>query len=895
MLLRRETDMTTGKITTKSARPQLLAALLSAAVAFSVFLTACSDEIKLAEIPDAAQRQTGGYWESTFTADTNGTVPEGYEKIAENDSLIFFFDKVNLLAIVRNKITGYDWMSDYLNDGGVALNDSWIRTLQSLFILSASDISLNNNVITTYTSADYNKKAKITPIKDGLSIEYLIDDINISLKIELSLDKYGLVYKIPESGIVEGVGVNEQIVTIKKELYDQIDLAIAELDKFYTIDGAQDLLEADARKFAASLRKIRQLLDPFETPKGIEYAIIQSEQVITDTTSILSGGESSVGFVKKLKNAGFSKKDITRCQSIANGVSGYLNVAIYAIGRLKKLKFGGVVSIAVMPFMGTSGDSDNGYVFYPDGSGVISRYSPNHPQYATYFSRGIYSDKTIYLDLEKERFKSGIMNTTIPVYGVNLDNNAFVAIADAGEEDADINFYPSGYQVSLNRISFEFNYRRQVKTTDTRSSVGQKVSNIIERDGNLRDCQVRFLFLDKNSNNYSGMANACRTFFLDQGTLVKSKKISEEIPLMLNILLNIKEQSILADSNVTMTSYAQVRDMIGYFQSAGIKKQYVNLLGWTENGYLRYPSGYKPAASLGGAAGLKALAGFTDENAVNLYLSDDYIDAQIKAKGFGMEQLAKHYNTTQIANISNNEFLFNPKVAISNLIYKALPRIADMPISGINFDKIGSLVYYDYNRLDKVKRQETVKAWIYMMEQSYLKFGGAAVSTGNLYSLRYADWVIDIPSGDTGYPFSSESVPFLQMLIHGVVQYTIEPFNQFHDKSFQKLQAIEYGAVPYYLLTYEDTIKLKDTESDTIFSSKYEDFREEAVAVTKEFSEKLGNLNDKYFVLHEKLSKDLVKVAYNDGTVIFINYGKSDLSVEGVQVGANDYIVVKGD
>lgn len=869
--------------------------ILSVFVVIATLFTACAGTNTIQNIPSVEYTKQNGYWQTEFITDTVTTIPAGYEKIAENNTETFFFNFSNCIFIVRNKVTGYEWKSDYTPKQNSGLNETWVKTLKSLFILNASDISLNNNVITPYPSVNYNKGIQAKKIENGVALTYLITEINISITVEIKLDSYGLTFKIPEESIIEGVGVNTRIKEIKNEIFTQIDSAIKATEALDTIAGAKSLVQKDTKSFNESLKSIKGMLEPFETPKGIEYAVIQSEQIIADATSIISGGESTAGFVKTLKNAGYSKADLAKCQGLVNTVMDSVNLALSWIGQLKKLKYGGVVSIEVLPFLGTASDFDKGYMLYPDGSGAISKFSENHPSYTTYFNRGIYSDKNINLDLEKERDKSGIKNTTLPVIGVNFVTNGFVGIALDGQEDAEINYYPSGYLVNLNRVSFSFNYRRQVKVTDTRSSVGQKVSNIIERDGNMRDCQVRYLFLTGGKSDYSGMATACRNYFLEMGILKKSAKITPEIPLALNIIMNIKEKNLFYDTNLTMTNFKQVQEILAEYADNGNQKIMVNLLGWTQEGYLSYPTNSNPAGSLGGMKELKALASYAKQKNVDLYLSDNYVDVQSQTGGFRFDQVAKEYNASQISNVSGTEFLFSPKEIYSKYIDITLPKIKSIPVSGISFDKLGSLLYYDYNKENQIKRQESANIWSAMLKKSQEQFGGAAVSVGNLYSLRFADWVQNIPSGDTGYSFSDDSVPFLQMVVHGSVTYTTEPFNLFFDKKLQKLQAIEYGAIPYYFLTKEDTLKLKNTDCNTIFSSVYDEFKEESITISKEFIDNFGPVNDKYIVKHEKLSQDLVKVQYSNGTVIYINYGSVEYNIDNIIVGPENYFVVRGD
>lgn len=70
------------------------------------------------------------------------------------------------------------------------------------------------------------------------------------------------------------------------------------------------------------------------------------------------------------------------------------------------------------------------------------------------------------------------------------------------------------------------------------------------------------------------------------------------------------------------------------------------------------------------------------------------------------------------------------------------------------------------------------------------------IEGGNIYTLKYADYLFNIPVKSSGYHIGNETIPFFQMVVHGMIPYTSEPGNLAYDLKKQKLQWIEYGCLP---------------------------------------------------------------------------------------------------
>ena len=132
------------------------------------------------------------------------------------------------------------------------------------------------------------------------------------------------------------------------------------------------------------------------------------------------------------------------------------------------------------------------------------------------------------------------------------------------------------------------------------------------------------------------------------------------------------------------------------------------------------------------------------------------------------------------------------------------------------------------------------------------------------------------------------------MVIHGSIQYAALPGNRYYDRQLLKLKWIEFGCVPYFELTYNNTYLLKRTEYNELFSSQYSELAD----FIDEYCNEFRNINEKVYdasmTSHEYLDEDVVKVRYSNGYTIYINYSDESADVEGNMVGNMDYLIIQG-
>ena len=169
------------------------------------------------------------------------------------------------------------------------------------------------------------------------------------------------------------------------------------------------------------------------------------------------------------------------------------------------------------------------------------------------------------------------------------------------------------------------------------------------------------------------------------------------------------------------------------------------------------------------------------------------------------------------------------------------------------------------------------------------------VDFGNAYAFGSADYILNLPDTDSNYIIEDESVPFIQMALHGYITYASMPINLADDYERSVLRCIEYGSVPYFLLcdTYSAVLKNSYVADSKLYTAVYEDWKDKLVEAYGKISGALSGVQDARMIRHEELSDDLYRSTYDNGTEIYVNYADTEQTADGVSVPAKDCVAVQ--
>ncbi len=554
-----------------------------------------------------------------------------------------------------------------------------------------------------------------------------------------------------------------------------------------------------------------------------------------------------------------------------------------------------------MPFLGcVLEDTVDGYIFIPDGSGALMRFNKSS-KYIGGYSQKIYGPDmgidrlTEVNDLVSTRTNDYLVDSsqiTVPVYGVvhGAGQNAVMTVIENGEEFCHIEADPAGVVTPYNRVKANFNYRQMYTHT-----VGKNGGGVYrpQKDKNLINPSVTFTFLTGSDADYTGMALKYRDALIKDGKLSKERK-DNQIPLALNVIGAEISEGSLFNYTKKFTTVNEAKDMISRLSNDGIGNITMLYEGWQKGGINGADYG-KTAfqSSVGSKSDFESLKSLLSKNGGRLYLNTNITTAnedQVNPQSEAALQASKQYAVFTRANSSvmyNKYYALKPK-----LIFETIDKM-NSKLSGFDFalGNLGYRMYSDYTSTSPSVRGQFSENLIKALEKADMK---TAFSSPNAYLYKYTSEYFDIPMNNSQYLYETDTVPFLQIMIKGSIDYYTPYANQSGYSRNDILKMIEFGAYPSFVVASCDNYELQDTPLEDYFSLSFDDWYGTIKELYKEVNKALTPVEGAKISDHTVIKTGVVKVLYDNGVSIYVNYTSEDYADGNVTVSPFSYEVLKG-
>lgn len=556
-----------------------------------------------------------------------------------------------------------------------------------------------------------------------------------------------------------------------------------------------------------------------------------------------------------------------------------------------------IKSLYFMPFLGCCREDEiDGYMFIPDGPGALIRYE-KASDYVSGFTGKVYGldmgidSLTVASDLQANRTNDYLVDPpqiTMPVFGMvhGVRRNAILSVIECGEQYSNIIASVAGAQTNYYWTTARFDYRQlYVHAT---GSDGQGVYQAQEEPENMLPC-IRYYFLTGEAADYSGMAVSYREYLKEKGIL-KEEREDKTLPLRLNVVGAEIKEGILFNTIKAFTTVNQATEMTEKLSKDGISNLTLVYEGWQKGGI--NGSSYGALAfekKLGNRADFEELKVLVENGGGRFYLQSNPVTAnkdQINTKKDAAitisNMLAKFVRANNKV-MYYESFLIKPTDAVAT-IEKYFSKLGDFSFS---LGQIGSRLYADHTRKKEMTRAEVGKEF----EKILSKSDTLALSQVNQYLWKYTDEYFDIPITNSQYLYETDTVPFLQIVLKGSIDYYAPYANQGFYSEVSILKMIEYGCYPSFMVTALDNFSLTDTPLEDYFSLNFDDWRDTVNDVYSKLSDALEAVEGKEISEHRMLTDGVARITYEGGTEIYVNYNNTEYVAGDVTVEPQGYAV----
>ena len=559
--------------------------------------------------------------------------------------------------------------------------------------------------------------------------------------------------------------------------------------------------------------------------------------------------------------------------------------------------------LSFVSFMGSVyEDTIPGYMLVPDGSGALIRFQ-KAKAYQSGYSRKVYGSD---LSIDKDSTASNLNGNrtddyateenalSLPVWGIvhGEKQNGFLATIDSGELYAVINAIPAGAEnqtVKFSRAYADFIYRSEYnKRVSNSKTVAQPQEEL-----NTVNPVLTFTFLTAEKADYSGMAEAYRNK-LQKAKLLPENEIAKEgdISLLLHVAGSEVKEGFLSNGLAELTNVAQAEEMLNTLKEHKITNVSMLLSGWNKGGYHGASYGsIKFEKKVGTAKELQNLQEKLKEQGGNLALVLNVMTANKDQININQDVALNATLDSVVKTVPNKGLMYQDTYYLRHdrviqSMEKAFAGLEGFPLV---LESAAKYLHADYTINAEITRDEVMKEITETVGKAKQEL---FFDAENLYMLKYADKITDIPVSSSQYVYETDSVPFLQMVLRGSVDYYAPYSNLGFYSNASILKMIEYGAYPSFMVMGADNFSISDTPLENYFSLNFTDWEEKIYSVYGKVNEALADVKGAAITGHSVVTEGVYCTSYGNGKQIYVNYNNEDYVTEkGVTVPAGGYAV----
>jgi len=565
-------------------------------------------------------------------------------------------------------------------------------------------------------------------------------------------------------------------------------------------------------------------------------------------------------------------------------------------------------NISVLPSFGlASADQvEDGYIFVPDGSGALFKLNTFNGKYPEY-ERPIYNNTYYNTLYEMPVFPE---NLTMPVFGMSATDHAgksqgYMGIIDRGAELGYVKVQLGTKDTSTggtlyNKVYSAFD-SMQYSRVKVFGPYSDNEARFLATTGLIPvDYTVRYkLFNDKVT--YFDMAKSYRKYLMEKYNLKLSYTASPK--LFLDVIGTVTlEKRFLGVPYKELFSMTPYNELLAIMNDLKGVNKVVNYKG-VFNGGLNNSITNK--ADLTGANGseqeFNALMNNFDGENNTLFLGADLMRVSDTSDGFWPKTNALYgYDGKPVELMKMNDadgrfdpgstkqYLLNP-LFLNDTVNKFINSSKRYPNIFVN--DLGSTYYAHYNPREIVDPVVTDA----IVEENLKKLSEhktIALDNPNIEKIGYAQYAANISRESSNYGTMYVSVPFRQLVMNGLTEYTTLNVNMSPDRSqYFLLQAFELGSIPKFTISAENVDVLKNTEYSDYFSIQYSALQDKIKAFYGEYSKGLSEIGSKEVVNHRMLDKNVFETTYASGASVIVNYNKFPVSISGYHLDALGYVI----
>lgn len=696
------------------------------------------------------------------------------------------------------------------------------------------------------------------------------------------------------------------------------------------INTETDIISLQNDRFSLTLNKLNDLLTVTDLSNGYVWESIVVDGLQDENAEGIAKTDLMSQLVVTYKSAMMTEmatnsySDCVMNKLVEYSVSGNTITAVYEFKKLgfsipvkfiltdngfdavvdaKNIKEGdnAILTVSLLPYFGAANSEDNGYMVVPDGSGAVIEFN-NRKFNTKNYQKAFYGGDKSVVSKEMTAIEKNLM---LPVFGVKKNDSAFVALISKGAACGRLNAFVSGHKNSYNNIYSTFIHRTSnaIEVKDNASSTKSVLFSAIDSSGIDEYC-TEYCFLNGEDANYVGMAKFTGKYLEKYGVSEKAKGKP-----YLNLQFygaSQKPASFLGfryTKTQKLTTFADVGNIVAKTNKY-CDNIHIVLKNFSKNEIEKKPmTKYSFITALGGKKGFEKLVGNFDDKNVQISSAYDFMTFEKSGNGYnkfknismGLDLSTSKLHPYKINTASIDETNKPTYLIVSDKYSSAAKEISKSikknDFKYAYFESAGNTLYSDFSKdgsqVNKAS-QNVAKAL-----DSICKNAGVVLSTPNMYAMPYASSVSDIPCVSSSWQIFDYDIPFYQIAIRGLLDYSGEVLNFGGYTVRELLKNIECGANLSYAVTACNAKELLYTDDEDLYATSYESVESNIKEWYKKSSEVIGLVSNSRIIDH-KYENNIALTVYENGVRVYVNYGLADTTIDGLNIPSEDFVIKEG-
>lgn len=781
---------------------------------------------------------------------------------------------------------------DYASETNPA--DDLQEEMRSQILIKYID-GTNEKEMNSFADAAARMQIALVPLKNGIRVEYAIGERGARKLLPM---------------LIEATAFEEKILNVVKE-----KLTNNEYMKFKAYFNKVDFLAEKAEENKAMIEAYQERY-PILKEKDIDLYVLNTTtserdmrklentiKAYTDyTLDDLTEDHDFVGYKEEAKSPALFEMALEYTID-DNG----LVVSMPANGiRFDESSYR-LTEISILPYMGASHKSNEGYSFVPDGSGTLYALSAEDPM--NMGTRVYGNDFAIaegIVHSTDEIFRMPVFGQVEEIYTPSREEQemgdayvgerkgtttkrGFFAIIEEGSAMGAIRAnHPSTGSGAFASVYSGY----LLRPTDTVDGSWIAYSSR-KYTGSYK---IRYVMLNDDAKaeeaglssyyecSWMGMACAYRDYLErtnDNFNRLSAEEVTDasgnvSIPLYIETFGSVETVKKIASmpitTSVALTSFEDIAGMYDYLAGQGITNLNFKMTGYANGGmYSDVPYDLEWEDCVAEELEFEDLAAYAASKGFALYPDFDFVYTSNEEDNGNLDMqdhvsrsidkrytTKRVYSTTQQTMVSYFQMVLSPST-YSEFYLSLSENYSEYKNSatGVSLSTLGNSLNSNFDEDETVLREEAmdyvVEALAHFRNSGY----SIMVDGGNAYSWNFADHILNISLDSSRRIAELRAVPFTGVVLHGYVQYAGTPMNTEGNLNYAMLKAIENGASIYFVLSATNTELLKeDVLLSQNYAVRYDIWQKKMVELYTELNGALADVQTMLITNHQVLDSE---------------------------------------